>query len=116
MAIVPHTGKRVVGERDEKTRWSALLTRVSASDARSVHGARAHARDIVSLDLRDYVSNLPIVVQIETALAGFETERIEYTGSERVVKRPPVAHCGNGGGLALSEHIDGVSDTRRMTA
>lgn len=72
------------------------------------------AREIVSLDLRDFVSNLPIVVQVECALAGSETERFEYNESERVVTRPLVPHRGNGGGLALSEYIERMPDTRRM--
>jgi acetylornithine deacetylase len=69
------------------------------------------ARELVSLDSRSFVSNLPTAERIESALAGFDIERLDYTDSAGVAKRALVAHRGNGSGLALSGHMDTVPDT-----
>ncbi|MBN8929410.1 MAG: acetylornithine deacetylase [Rhodospirillales bacterium 69-11] len=71
--------------------------------------------DLVRLDSRSSLSNLPVADQIEAALAGFEIERLDYTDAAGVAKRCLVAHRGGrggkGGGLALSGHMDTVPDT-----
>lgn len=69
------------------------------------------ARELVSLDSRSFVSNLPIADHIERALAGFDIERLDYTDAAGVPKRALVAHRGNSSGLALSGHMDTVPDT-----
>ncbi len=69
------------------------------------------ARELVSLDSRSFVSNLPIAEHVARALAGFDVERLDYTDSAGVAKRVLVAHRGNGSGLALSGHMDTVPDT-----
>jgi acetylornithine deacetylase/succinyl-diaminopimelate desuccinylase-like protein len=79
-------------------------------------GLTSIAREIVSLDSASCVSNLPTADQIESALAGFDTERLDDTDSARVVRCALAAHRGNGSGLALSGHMDRVPDPRRMAA
>jgi acetylornithine deacetylase len=69
------------------------------------------AGELVSLDSRSFVSNLPIAECVEGALAGFDIERLDYTDPAGVSKRALVAHRGNGSGLALSGHMDTVPDT-----
>ena len=69
------------------------------------------ARDLVSLDSRSFVSNLPLADRIEAALDGFDIERIDYTDDAGVAKRALVAHRGGPGGIALSGHMDTVPDT-----
>lgn len=69
------------------------------------------ARELVSLDSRSFVSNLPVADRIERALAGFDIERLDYIDDAGVMKRAIVAHRGNGSGLALSGHMDTVPDT-----
>ena len=71
----------------------------------------ALARDLVSLDSRSFVSNLPVADRVEAALAGFDIERIDYTDPAGVAKRAIVAHRGPPGGIALSGHMDTVPDT-----
>ena len=71
----------------------------------------ALARDLVSLDSRSFVSNLPVADRVEAALAGFDIERIDYTDAAGVAKRAIVAHRGPPGGIALSGHMDTVPDT-----
>ena len=71
----------------------------------------ALARDLVALDSRSFVSNLPVADRIESALTGFEIERLDYTDAAGVAKRVLVAHRGGVGGLALSGHMDTVPDT-----
>jgi acetylornithine deacetylase len=69
-------------------------------------------RDLVALDSRSFVSNLAVAERIETALAGFDIERLDYTDPAGVAKRVLVAHRGAAeGGLALSGHMDTVPDT-----
>ena len=54
----------------------------------------ALARDLVSLDSRSFVSNLPVADRVEAALPGFDIERIDYTDDAGVAKRALVAHRG----------------------
>lgn len=69
------------------------------------------ARDLVALDSRSFVSNLPVAERIEAALPGFDIERLDYADPSGVPKRALVARRGNGAGLALSGHMDTVPDT-----
>jgi acetylornithine deacetylase/succinyl-diaminopimelate desuccinylase-like protein len=71
----------------------------------------ALTRDLVSLDSRSFVSNLAVADRVETALPGFDIERIDYTDDAGVAKRVLVAHRGPAGGIALSGHMDTVPDT-----
>ncbi len=74
-------------------------------------------RDLVRLDSRSFVSNLPVAERVEAALPGFEIERLDYTDPAGVAKRVLVAYRGPAasssapGGLALSGHMDTVPDT-----
>ncbi len=68
-------------------------------------------RDLVRLDSRSFVSNLPVADRIEAALDGFEIERLDYTDPAGVAKRVIVAHRGGAGGVAFSGHMDTVPDT-----
>ncbi len=75
-------------------------------------------RDLVRIDSRSFVSNLPVAERVEAALAGFEVERLDYTDPAGVKKRVLVAYkgpAGATGGLALSGHMDTVPDTGWMT-
>jgi len=67
-------------------------------------------RDLVTIDSRSFVSNVPIAERVEAAIAGFEIERIDYVDQAGVAKRALVAGRG-AGGLALSAHMDTVPDT-----
>jgi acetylornithine deacetylase len=69
------------------------------------------ARDLVAIDSRSFVSNLPLAERLAAALTGFELEPLDYTDPAGVVKRVLVAHRGGPGGLALSGHMDTVPDT-----
>jgi acetylornithine deacetylase len=69
------------------------------------------AGELVSLDSRSFISNLPVADRIEAELAGFDVERLDYTDASGVAKRVLVAHRGPGGGIALSGHMDTVPDT-----
>lgn len=69
------------------------------------------ARDLVMLDSRSAVSNLPIANRLEAALDGFDIERLDYTDASGVAKRALVAHRGGAGGIAFSGHMDTVPDT-----
>jgi acetylornithine deacetylase len=69
------------------------------------------ARELVTIDSRSFVSNVPIAERIEAELRGFELERIDYRDRNGVEKRALVAHRGPPGGLALSGHMDTVPDT-----
>lgn len=71
----------------------------------------ALARDLVMLDSRSFVSNLPVADRVEDALRGFDIERIDYTDTAGVAKRALVAHRGGAGGIAFSGHMDTVPDT-----
>jgi acetylornithine deacetylase len=67
--------------------------------------------DLVALDSRSPLSNLPVAERIEAALPGFDIERIDYADANGVAKRCLVAHRGPPGGYALSGHMDTVPDT-----
>jgi acetylornithine deacetylase/succinyl-diaminopimelate desuccinylase-like protein len=69
------------------------------------------ARDLVALDSRSSVSNIPVSERIEPELRGFEVERIDFQDAAGVPKRVLVAHRGGPSGLALSGHMDTVPDT-----
>src|SRR6516165_3345124 len=69
------------------------------------------ARELVALDSRSFVSNLPVADRVEAALHGFDVERLDYTDDAGVAKRALVAHRGAAGGIALSGHMDTVPDT-----
>jgi acetylornithine deacetylase len=68
-------------------------------------------RDLVALDSRSSLSNIPVANRIEPELAGFEIERIDYQDAAGVPKRVLVAHRGGPGGIAFSGHMDTVPDT-----
>ncbi|MFC3125034.1 M20/M25/M40 family metallo-hydrolase [Pseudoroseomonas globiformis] len=74
--------------------------------------AVAHlAADLVRLDSRSFVSNLPVADRIAAELGGFEVERLDFTDPAGVAKQVIVAHRGPPGGVALSGHMDTVPDT-----
>jgi acetylornithine deacetylase len=68
-------------------------------------------RDLVALDSRSSVSNIPVAERIEPELFGFEVERIDYQDAAGVAKRVLVAHRGGPNGIAFSGHMDTVPDT-----
>jgi len=75
-------------------------------------------RELVMIDSRSFVSNLPVAERVEAALAGFESERLEYVDDAGVAKRVLVAFkgpVGATGGLAFSGHMDTVPDTGWMS-
>ena len=69
------------------------------------------AADLVAIDSRSSVSNLPLADRIEAELAGFQIERLDYKDSQGIAKRALVAHRGPRGGYALSGHMDTVPET-----
>ncbi len=69
------------------------------------------AVDLVRIDSRSPLSNIPVADRIEAELEGFEIERLDYVDAGGVAKRCLVAHRGGPGGLALSGHMDTVPDT-----
>ena len=74
------------------------------------------AADLVRIDSRSALSNLPVAERIEAELPGFEIERLDYVGDAGTPKRVLVAHRGGPegpipGGLALSGHMDTVPAT-----
>ena len=69
------------------------------------------AADLVRIDSRSFISNLPIAERVEAELAGFEVEQLDFNDAAGVPKRAIVAHRGGPGGLALSGHLDTVPDT-----
>jgi acetylornithine deacetylase len=74
-------------------------------------------RDLVMIDSRSFVSNLPVAERVEAALVGFEVERLDYVDPAGVAKRVLVAYKGppgGTGGLAFSGHMDTVPDTGWM--
>ena len=68
-------------------------------------------RDLVTLDSRSSVSNIPVADRIEAALRGFDVERIDFSDHAGVPKRVLVAHRGGPGGIGFSGHMDTVPDT-----
>jgi acetylornithine deacetylase len=71
----------------------------------------ALARDLVAIDSRSFVSNVPVAERLEATLQGFEIERLDYRDEAGVAKRVLVATRGRPGGLAFSGHMDTVPDT-----
>jgi acetylornithine deacetylase len=69
------------------------------------------ASDLVAIDSRSFVSNIPVAERIEAELQGFDLERIDYEDRDGIAKRAIVARRGPPGGLALSGHMDTVPDT-----
>lgn len=69
------------------------------------------AADLVAIDSRSALSNLPLSDRIERELAGFDIEKLDYTDDAGVPKRVLVAHKGPKGGYALSGHMDTVPAT-----
>jgi len=69
------------------------------------------ASDLIAIDSRSSVSNLAAAERIETELAGFEIERLDYRDANGTAKRALVAHRGPPGGYALSGHMDTVPET-----
>jgi acetylornithine deacetylase len=67
--------------------------------------------DLVAIDSRSFLSNIPVADRLEQELAGFEIERVDYVDEAGVAKRCLVAHRGPKGGLALSGHMDTVPAT-----
>jgi len=82
-----------------------------------VAAVTALTRELVMIDSRSFVSNLPVAERVEAALAGFEIERLDYIDAAGVAKRVLVAFKGRPGatgGLAFSGHMDTVPDTGWM--
>jgi len=69
------------------------------------------AADLVAIDSRSTISNIPVADRIEAELTGFEIERVDYTDANGLAKRALVAHRGPTGGYALSGHMDTVPET-----
>jgi acetylornithine deacetylase len=69
------------------------------------------AADLIAIDSRSSISNIPLADRVEQELAGFEVERLDYTDPAGVAKRALVAHRGPRGGYALSGHMDTVPAT-----
>lgn len=69
------------------------------------------ARELIALDSRSFISNIPVADRVEAALPGFDIERLDYADDAGVKKRALVAHRGPPGGIALSGHMDTVPDT-----
>jgi acetylornithine deacetylase len=72
---------------------------------------RRLAADLVRIDSRSFLSNIPVSDRIEAELSGFTVERLDYADAAGVPKRVLVAHRGPKGGLGLSGHMDTVPDT-----
>ena len=68
-------------------------------------------RDLVTLDSRSSVSNIPVADRIEPELRDFDVERVDYSDGAGVAKRVLVANRGGPGGIAFSGHMDTVPDT-----
>ncbi len=68
------------------------------------------ASDLVRIDSRSAVSNLPLADRLELELDEFEIERLDYKDADGVNKCVLVAARGHGG-LAFSGHMDTVPET-----
>ena len=68
-------------------------------------------RDLIQIDSRSFVSNIPIAERIAAELGDFEVETLDYTDVNGTAKRALVAHRGGPGGIAFSGHLDTVPDT-----
>jgi acetylornithine deacetylase len=73
------------------------------------------ATDLIAIDSRSAVSNLPLAERIAHELQDFEVEAIDWIDAAGVPKRALVAHRGPPGGFALSGHMDTVPDTGWQT-
>jgi len=73
------------------------------------------AADLVAIDSRSAISNLPVADRIEAELRGFDVTRCNYTDANGVAKRALIAHRGPRGGYALSGHMDTVPETSWTT-
>jgi acetylornithine deacetylase/succinyl-diaminopimelate desuccinylase-like protein len=71
----------------------------------------ALTHDLVAIDSRSFVSNLPLAERLEPELTGFDIERLDYPDAAGVAKRVLVAHRGGPGGIAFSGHMDTVPET-----
>ena len=70
------------------------------------------AQDLIGIDSRSFVSNVPLAERIRAVLSSFEVETVDYTDAKGVAKRNIIAYRGPGpGGLLLSGHLDTVPDT-----
>ena len=69
------------------------------------------AADLVAIDSRSAVSNLPVAERIAAELSGFEVVPVDYADANGVAKRVLIAHRGPKGGYALSGHMDTVPET-----
>jgi acetylornithine deacetylase/succinyl-diaminopimelate desuccinylase-like protein len=67
--------------------------------------------DLVSIDSRSFVSNIPLADRIAAELGDFEVETLDYVEANGTAKRVLVAHRGGPGGIAFSGHMDTVPDT-----
>lgn len=72
------------------------------------------AQDLVRIDSRSSISNLPIAARLEQELTGFAVERCAYVDDDGTDKVALVATRGRGG-LAFSGHMDTVPDTGWLT-
>ena len=61
------------------------------------------AQDLVRIDSRSSISNLPLAQRLERELSSFELERLPYTDDNGIDKMALVATRGHGG-LALAVH------------
>jgi acetylornithine deacetylase/succinyl-diaminopimelate desuccinylase-like protein len=68
-------------------------------------------RDLIAIDSRSFVSNIPVAERIAAELRDFEVETLDYTDVNGVAKRVLVAQRGGPGGIAFSGHMDTVPDT-----
>ena len=68
-------------------------------------------RDLISIDSRSSVSNIPIAERIAPELRDFDVETLDYLDANGTPKRVLVAHRGGSGGIAFSGHMDTVPDT-----
>lgn len=72
------------------------------------------AQDLVRIDSRSSISNLPMADRLERELTQFEVERRPYVDDDGIDKVALVATRGRGG-LAYSAHMDTVPDTGWLT-
>src|SRR4051812_45317117 len=98
-ATLPAAGPRARGVQTQDTRRMETFEFVSRL-----------AQDLVRIDSRSSVSNLPIADRLDTELQAFEVERLEYKDASGVNKAVLVAARGVGG-LAFSGHMDTVPET-----
>ena len=68
------------------------------------------ARDLVRIDSRSGISNLPLADRLEAELSEFQLERLDYKDASGINKCVLVAARGSGG-LAFCGHMDTVPNT-----